>query len=135
MKSYYRIPITSPAVEVCGVSLYNVLHDVDYELFLREGVRRKITYEENVNGESIALYNKQTREIYRKKSIPEYLYVAFDGENYFELCTEKEISCFSKSYLDVYKISNKDVCLENDYLENVSSFFEKWDSKKVKLEK
>ena len=140
IKRYYIVPITARTISMNGVSLLDVLKEVDLDLYIREEMRIRLSYERmDVSDEYLKSYNRETDKLYRMKQIPTKMIIASTGDGLVELTTQEEIGCSNRSYLETFAVSpkkvNEHLTNDYDYLSNIDSFVQKYKEKKQKNQK
>ena len=140
IKRYYIVPITARTISMNGVSLLDVLKEVDLDLYIREEVRVCLSYERtDVSDEYLKSYNRETDKLYRAKSIPTKMIIASTDDGLVEITTQEKVGCSNRSYLETFAASSKKVneylTDDYDYLLNIDSFVQKYKEKKKKNQK
>lgn len=135
MNQYYLVPVVARNINFEGKSLLEILGSVDGTLYGREIARVELQYGggspeygfSNEIMEIVKKHNQVTSQMFRERGVPEKLVLVRDGDRLYELVTEKDVSVFSESFLDVFAVdpdSVVDIFYANpNYANEVSRFF------------
>ena len=139
MNKYYLIPVTTREISIDGNVLFDMLGNVDNELYVRELQRVNLTYENPLckylqESGYIDRFNSKTKMLYKKKKIPEKLLIVRNDNKIYEFFSEKEIECESDAYLEAFRVKSMDVkkCIGNGnlYAKRVLKFIKLGNKKK-----
>ena len=125
MNKYFLVPVTSKNVKLNGMTLKDILKEVDLELYDREEERLVLTYGHEKDPKKINEFNTQTRKLYAKKGVPEKIIVLSESDGELaELQTRNKIEA-EESYLEVFSSPLKeaaDILLHTSYYETIDRF-------------
>ena len=130
MSKYYLVPITAKKLKIKGKTFFEMLENIDRDLYNRELRRIEITYESPMckyyqESGLIDEYNNNTRLLYINRKIPEKLVIKLDKSKLYEVLSKTEIECDDLSYLEVFEANVDDIkeCVNNSlYEKNVLRF-------------